>query len=105
LQSRVPPEMQGRVFATQNSLVWAMGPLGLALLGPLADEIGVRPLFLLDGGAFLLVALTWALTPRVRNLEDEPATQPGLGDAGMERAEPATGMPRPQPEPAAPKHI
>ena len=66
LQSTVPPEMQGRVFATQNSLVMAMGPLGLALLGPLADEVGVQPLFVLSGAACLLVALVWALTPSVR---------------------------------------
>lgn len=72
LQSRVPPEMQGRVFALRNSLMWAMAPLGLAILGPLADGIGVQPLFLWDGAAFLLVALIWALTPSVRNLEERP---------------------------------
>jgi len=72
LQSTVPPEIQGRVFATQNSLFWAMGPLGLAILGPLADVIGIQTLFLLSGAAFFLVALTWTLTPSVRNLESEP---------------------------------
>ena len=72
LQSTVPPEMQGRVFATQNSLFWAMAPLGLAILGPLADVIGIQTLFLLTGAAFFLVALTWTLTPSVRNLESEP---------------------------------
>mgnify|MGYP000435178602 CR=1 FL=1 len=39
LQSTVPPDMQGRVFATQSSLVMATGPLGLAILGPLAEAI------------------------------------------------------------------
>lgn len=72
LQSMVPPEMQGRVFATQNSLFWAMGPLGLAVLGPLADVIGIQTLFLLSGAAFFLVALMWTLTPSVRNLESGP---------------------------------
>jgi DHA3 family macrolide efflux protein-like MFS transporter len=75
LQSRVPPDMQGRVFALRNSLFWATGPLGLAILGPLADEFGVQPLFLLDGAAFLLVAFLWALIPSVRNLEEEPLRQ------------------------------
>jgi DHA3 family macrolide efflux protein-like MFS transporter len=69
LQGTVPAEMQGRVFSLRNSLFWAMGPLGLAILGPLADVIGVQPLFLMDGAAFLLVALAWALLPGVRNLE------------------------------------
>ena len=70
LQATVPPEKQGRVFSTQNSLFWAMGPLGLAVLGPLADVIGVQMLFLASGAVFLLVALIWALTPGVRNLEE-----------------------------------
>jgi DHA3 family macrolide efflux protein-like MFS transporter len=72
LQSTVPPEMQGRVFSTQNSLFWAMGPLGLAILGPLGDVIGAQTLFLLSGVIFLLVALTWALVPGVRQIEDGP---------------------------------
>ena len=72
LQSVVPPEMQGRVFATQNSLFLAMGPLGLAILGPLGGTIGIRTLFLLSGVAFLLVALAWALTPSVRKMEQGP---------------------------------
>jgi DHA3 family macrolide efflux protein-like MFS transporter len=80
LQSTVPPEMQGRVFATQGSLVMATGPLGLALLGPLADRIGVQTLFVLSGTACLLVALIWALTPSVRRAEDGPVAKEGPAD-------------------------
>ena len=61
--------MQGRVFATQNSLFWAMGPLGLAILGPLADRVGIQTLFLASGVIFGLVAITWAATPSIRNIE------------------------------------
>jgi DHA3 family macrolide efflux protein-like MFS transporter len=75
LQSTVPPEVQGRVFALLNSMTWVMGPLGLAALGPLADVIGVQPLYLLRGIALLGMALLWALTPSVRNLEDGPPMQ------------------------------
>jgi DHA3 family macrolide efflux protein-like MFS transporter len=79
LQSTVPPEMQGRVFATQNSLVLATGPLGLAILGPLADRIGVQTLFVLSGMACLLVALVWLLTPSVRRAEEGPPERwPGV---------------------------
>ena len=76
LQSTVPPEMQGRVFSTQSSLFWGMGPLGLALLGPLAGVTGIQTLFYLSGAVFLLVALIWALTPSIRHVEDGP---PGHG--------------------------
>jgi DHA3 family macrolide efflux protein-like MFS transporter len=82
LQSVVPPEMQGRVFATQNSLFWAMGPLGLAILGPLGSVIGIRTLFLLSGVIFLLVALTWALVPSVRNMERGPPDRDGCKEQG-----------------------
>ena len=44
MQGTVPPEMQGRVFSLRNSLFWATGPLGLAILGPMA-EANVRRAF------------------------------------------------------------
>jgi DHA3 family macrolide efflux protein-like MFS transporter len=88
LQSIVPLEMQGRVFATQNSLFWAMGPLGLAIVGSLGDAIGIQTLFVLSGVMFLLVALLWALTPSVRNMEQGP---PGA-DAPVNHG----GLPIPQ---------
>jgi hypothetical protein len=50
----------------------AMGPLGLAFLGPLADRIGIQPLFVLSGATCLLVALSWVLTPSVRRAEEGP---------------------------------
>ena len=79
MQSAVPPEMQGRVFSLQNSLFWAMGPLGLAILGSLADVTGVQAPFLMRGVVSLLVALLWALAPSVRTLEDGPPEQPERG--------------------------
>jgi DHA3 family macrolide efflux protein-like MFS transporter len=75
MQSTVPPEMQGRVFSLRISLFGAMTPLGLAVLGPLADAIGIRAIYLLDGAACLLVALLWSVTRSVRNLEEGPLEQ------------------------------
>jgi DHA3 family macrolide efflux protein-like MFS transporter len=72
LQSTVPSEMQGRVFALQNSMTMGMGPLGLVILGPLADVIGVQPLFVMTGVSALLVAGVWLLIPSVRRVEDGP---------------------------------
>jgi DHA3 family macrolide efflux protein-like MFS transporter len=80
MQSTVPPEMQGRVFSLRTSLFRGMAPLGLALLGPLADLTGVRPIFVMDGLACLLVLLTWALTPSVRTLEHGPPEQARVSD-------------------------
>lgn len=92
MQSTVPPEMQGRVFSLRASLFSAMAPLGLAVLGPLADVIGIRPIYLMDGAACLLVALVWVLAPSVRRLEDGPPEQTGRGDSKGKRAD-AVSMP------------
>lgn len=72
LQSVVPPEMQGRVFAGQNSLFTAVAPLGLLVLGPLGDMIGPRLLLLVAGAAVRLMLGLFVLTPSVRRLEDGP---------------------------------
>jgi hypothetical protein len=67
--------MQGRVFAMQSSLMMGMGPLGLVILGPVADAIGVQPLFVMTAAACLLVIAIWLLSPGVRSVEDGPPGQ------------------------------
>jgi MFS transporter, DHA3 family, macrolide efflux protein len=48
-QTKVPPELQGRIFATRQVLVGAMLPLALLLAGPLSD--GIFEPAMLPGGA------------------------------------------------------
>lgn len=94
--SKVPPSVQGRVFATQRMLSWSTVPLAFLLAGPLADNvfepmmveggalagsvgqiIGVGPgrgialLFIVMGALMVLVTLRASLYPRLRKLEDE----------------------------------
>lgn len=38
-QSKVPPELQGRVFAARRMIAWITGPLVPAIAGPLADAV------------------------------------------------------------------
>ncbi len=47
-QSRVPPDMQGRVFAMRSLVAGSTTPLALILAGPLADEV-FEPLMAVDG--------------------------------------------------------
>jgi hypothetical protein len=45
-QSVVPPEFQGRVFSARRLIAWIVSPLGIALAGPLADQVfepGMQP--------------------------------------------------------------
>jgi DHA3 family macrolide efflux protein-like MFS transporter len=72
LQSTVPPRLQGRVFALNSSLLNIVTPLGLAVAGPLADAIGLRPIFYVAGLVGLAVAGVWFAVPAWRDCEDGP---------------------------------
>ena len=72
MQATIPPGVQGRVFSLIGSMMSAMGPLGLLLLAPRADQTGVQPMFLLRGGVLLVILFVWTFIPSVRNLEDGP---------------------------------
>ena len=95
-QSKVDPDVQGRVFAVRRMVAWSTTPLAYIVAGPLVDRI-FRPL-LLEGGAFaesvgmvigvgpsrgtgflfiivgavtVVVSALGYLNPHVRNVEDE----------------------------------
>jgi MFS transporter, DHA3 family, macrolide efflux protein len=55
-QSKVAPDVQGRVFSTRRMIAWLANPLGAALAGPLADRL-LEPN--MQPGAELAVALGW----------------------------------------------
>ena len=38
-QAKVPPDVQGRVFATRRLIAWLVSPLGQFIAGPLADKV------------------------------------------------------------------
>ncbi|MGD2116501.1 MAG: MFS transporter [Acidobacteriota bacterium] len=107
-QSKVPPEVQGRVFATRRMIGGASLPLALAVAGPLADHVfeplmarggllagsvgrilgagegrGIGLLFVVTGFVLLGVVVAAFRSGRLRSLEDE------LPDAIGERAEEA----------------
>jgi len=47
-QNKVPPDVQGRVFAVQRMLAWASLPLACLVAGPLADRV-FEPLLVVGG--------------------------------------------------------
>jgi MFS family permease len=96
-QSKVAPDVQGRVFAARRMIAWSVGPITPILAGLLADYVtepamqaqsklaemfgwlvGIGPgsgmalQFILTGILYMLAALiTYLFFPHVRNLEDE----------------------------------
>lgn len=95
-QSKVPPDLQGRVFAVRSMVSWSSLPLAYLSAGPLADGIfeplmardsalasrlgpligsgpgrGIALLIMLLGIFTMLVTLAGFLYPRLRLVEDE----------------------------------
>jgi DHA3 family macrolide efflux protein-like MFS transporter len=69
MQSAVPPEMQGRVFATVGSFASLAAPIGMALAGPLADLLGVQFWFIVAGVVELGLAYLVIGTPALASFE------------------------------------
>ncbi|MEZ4593774.1 MAG: MFS transporter [Chloroflexota bacterium] len=86
LQTAVTPEMQGRVMSLISSLATAMTPLGLMLAGPLADQFGVRPWFIVAGVATVLVGLSGFFIPALLTVEDGRSTPPDLPELATEQS-------------------
>lgn len=57
VQSSVPPESLGRVFALMTSLVSLATPFGLFVAGPVAEMVGVATWFLISGVLILLTGI------------------------------------------------
>jgi DHA3 family macrolide efflux protein-like MFS transporter len=104
-QSKVAPQVQGRVFATQQMVARSAVPLAYLLAGPLADHVfrplmavdgplagslgpvlgtgagrGIGLLFVLMGAIKVVIVLLSRLNPHLRNVEDElPEAAMGYG--------------------------
>lgn len=68
LQSIVPNHLQGRVLALLNSIMGLAAPVGLALLTPLGEAIGVRGLFVVAGLLGTAVCLAGFFSPALAGL-------------------------------------
>jgi len=63
LQTRVPPETQGRVVSIVASIAAAVTPLGMIISGPLAEVLGISLLFIISLYLqFVCLIITWYFT-------------------------------------------
>jgi DHA3 family macrolide efflux protein-like MFS transporter len=63
LQETVEPERQGRVFGFVGIVMAVSMPIGMAVLGPLADIVSVEILLIATGAATVAVAVVSVLMP------------------------------------------
>lgn len=66
LQETVEPERQGRVFGFVGIVMSVAMPIGMAVLGPLADVVSVEILLIVTGAATVLIATLAVLLPAGR---------------------------------------
>ena len=63
LQTKIPPETQGRVFSIVVSIAAAVTPLGMLISGPLAELFGIQLLFIIVIYLqFVSIVITWYFT-------------------------------------------
>lgn len=49
MQTKIPPDMQGRIFTVIGSLSSAASPIGMLLAAPVAERLGIRAWYLIAG--------------------------------------------------------
>jgi DHA3 family macrolide efflux protein-like MFS transporter len=71
LQSKVAPEMQGRVFTLVSSISSAMVPLSMILAGPLAEALGILAWYWISGIGCLIIGAGAFWIPRLVKIEEQ----------------------------------
>ncbi len=72
MQTRAPHHLRGRVVGVMTGLMYAAGPLGLAVAGPLADAAGLRVTFLALAVPILVIGFIACGLPSLRELDRAP---------------------------------
>ena len=72
MQTRAPHQLRGRVVGVMTGLMYAAGPLGLLVAGPLTDAAGLQVTFLALAVPILVVGLVACGLPSLRELDRAP---------------------------------
>jgi len=76
IQSRVAPEMQGRVMGSTNSLVAAMMPLSMLAMTPVAELLGLRIWYWVGGAIITLLGGFGFFIPAIMAVDRAPVPPP-----------------------------
>jgi MFS family permease len=72
MQTRAPQHLRGRVVGVMTGVMYAAGPLGLLVAGPLADAAGLKVTFLVLAVPILVIGLVACGLPSLRELDRAP---------------------------------
>ncbi|MDR3037668.1 MAG: MFS transporter [Coriobacteriales bacterium] len=72
IQRRIEPKKLGRVMALTGSLMSLAAPAGLVVAGPIADQIGIAPWFIICGAALTLISVVALIPQSTRSLDTAP---------------------------------
>jgi len=78
LQERVEPEFQGRVFSIVGIVMAVAAPVGMIVLGPLADIVSVEALLIVSGLVTLAVTAVAVIIPSGRAAMATGAEHPNV---------------------------
>jgi MFS transporter, DHA3 family, macrolide efflux protein len=70
LQSRIAPEVQGRVFTLVNSLTNILAPISMLIAAPVADNFGITSWYIMGGAISMLIGVAAFFIPTIMHIED-----------------------------------
>lgn len=70
---RIPPNMRGRVFGAITAGAWAAMPLSILIAGVLTEKLGVQPVLIAIGIAYLATTIAMGIIPAMRGMDRKPA--------------------------------
>lgn len=74
VQATVPPGMMGRVGSVMSSMNNAATPIGLAMAAPVAELLGLRPMYLICAAAMFGMGCALPMIRSVMHIEDREPT-------------------------------
>lgn len=71
MQTKVEPEMQGRVFTMAGSMTAAMSPISMILAAPVAEWLGLQSWYILAGAFCVLMAIGGAVNKSMMTIDSQ----------------------------------
>ncbi len=71
LQTKVEPEMQGRVFTLVNSMAGAFAPLGMLIAAPVADWLGIQAWYVMGGLVCVVMGLLGFMVKAIVTIDEQ----------------------------------